>query len=467
MEHARKFSDGSQSKPPTSNLRLLLGGVKREAANGFAYTCQLLASELSRVTRYADEVVQWQRLPHDDGRLLDLLESPNKRNVTTDEFPDLPSAAEQRRVVLLHGSLNHHFDIEGTLRHLRGKMQRGDRVAAVLYNPYLRALYQGANLLGLRQGPTPTTFITGTDLSNLARLAGFEVVRSRPVGYMPRRLLGLGHAINRLLPSLPAVRHAGLATVVWLRPIGFPESRPSLSVVIPARNEKGNIENALIQLQELNAAVDLEVIFVEGHSTDDTWEEIERVVAAYSDRFKLQAFRQTGKGKNDAVRVGFQHASHELLTILDADLTMPPKMLERFYDAYCRGLGDFVNGSRLVYPMEGEAMRFLNRLGNVFFAKALSRVLGNALGDSLCGTKLLSRRDYERVVAWREDFGDFDPFGDFELLFPAAVLALGTVDVPVRYLARTYGETNISRFSHGVQLLRMTTIGLLRICAGS
>jgi glycosyltransferase involved in cell wall biosynthesis len=207
----------------------------------------------------------------------------------------------------------------------------------------------------------------------------------------------------------------------------------------------------------------VEIIFVEGHSSDGTWEEIQRIVSQYKDRFLIKAFQQTGQGKADAVRLGFSHASEFLLTILDADLTMPPEMLGRFYRAYCEGHGDFINGSRLVYPMEGKAMRFLNRLGNIFFAKVLSWVLDVRLGDSLCGTKLMARHDYERMRAWRRDFGDFDPFGDFELLFPAATLGLGTIDVPVRYLERIYGETNIRRFTHGLQLLRMSAIGLLRI----
>jgi glycosyltransferase involved in cell wall biosynthesis len=190
------------------------------------------------------------------------------------------------------------------------------------------------------------------------------------------------------------------------------------------------------------------------------------VLPLYAKRFSVRAFQQTGKGKSDAVRLGFRHATGDLLTILDADLTMPPEQLHRFYDAWCEGKADFVNGSRLLYPMEGEAMRFLNRLGNIFFARAVSSVLDARLGDTLCGTKLVTRIDYERMIRWRSDFGDFDPFGDFELLFPAAVLGLGTVDVPIAYRARTYGSTNIQRFRHGFMLLKMTLIGLLRVRAG-
>ena len=237
-----------------------------------------------------------------------------------------------------------------------------------------------------------------------------------------------------------------------------------MSVLIPARNEKGNIAVALERLPDLGGPV--EVIFVEGHSSDGTWEEIQRVAAAYQGPHKVVAFQQTGKGKADAVRLGFSQAHGELLTILDADLTMPPEMLPRFVAAYRAGKADFVNGSRIVYPMEGDAMRRLNRLGNVFFAKALTWVLGVRLGDSLCGTKLVRRDDYLRMIEWRKDFGDFDPFGDFELLFPAATMGLGIIDVPIRYAARTYGSTQISRFRHGLMLLKMTTVGFFLVKLG-
>jgi hypothetical protein len=330
----------------------------------------------------------------------------------------------------------------------------------VLYNPYLRSLYSMAGKLGIRKGDLPSTFVTNFDVDNIAKLAGYDVVQRNYVACFPWRLLGLGTLINRIMPLLPGVRGLGLAVAVTLRPV-IASGPIGLSCVIPARNERGNIENAMLRLPDLGCPI--EIIFVEGHSSDGTWEEIQRVAALYGDRYRIQTMQQTGKGKADAVRLGFSRATQPLITILDADLTMPPEMLGRFYHAYTSGCADFVNGSRLVYPMEGDAMRFLNRLGNVFFAKSLSWVLGVRLGDSLCGTKLLAKHDYDRIIAWRRDFGDFDPFGDFELLFPAAVMGLGMVDIPVRYLARQYGSTNIRRFSEGFLLLRMTSIGFFRI----
>ncbi len=428
------------------------------------YINRLIADEISALTKYYDSLLQWQPRQEDAGLLLALIDAPEKKLILEGEsLPDLTAEEDRRTAVLINGTLNHHFDIQAIFLDLREHLSHTSRVVVVLYNSYLRSLYRLANFLGLRRGAVPSTFITRVDLENLARLTGLQIVRQRPCAYFPWRCFGLGEVINRLLPLVPLLRWLGLAYVVTLRPVK-PRPGVGLTCVIPARNEKGNIEDALRRFPPLGGPV--EIIFVEGHSTDGTWEEIQRVAKLYDGRFQIKTFQQSGKGKADAVRLGFAHATQPLLTILDADLTMPPEMLTRFYNAYSEGHADFINGSRLIYPMEGEAMRFLNRLGNVFFAKALSWVLDTRLSDSLCGTKLFARHDYERMRAWRRDFGDFDPFGDFELLFPAAVLGLGSVDVPVRYLARQYGSTNINRFSHGWELLRMTCIGLLRIKIG-
>jgi hypothetical protein len=428
------------------------------------YVNAFLAGELSTLTRYCDRVIQWLPRENDTGMLLAAVDAPLKETVGRDEtFPDLSGENEKRTAVLVNGTFNHDFDIQGLLVQLKSKLSRTSRVVAVLYNPYLRWLYNLANRLSIRRGELPSTFVTQIDLQNIVKVSGYEIVRQRLAVYCPWRLLGLGSAINRVLPLVPLIRWLSLTSIVVLRPLP-PKSRPGISCVIPARNERGNIENALKRFPDLGC--ETEIIFVEGHSNDGTWEEIQRIAPLYENRFRIQTLQQSGKGKADAVRLGFAHASQPLLVILDADLTMPPEMLGRFYGAYCQGYGDFVNGSRLVYPMEGEAMRFLNRLGNIFFAKMLSAILDLRIGDSLCGTKLLTRVDYERMVAWRKDFGDFDPFGDFELLFPAAVLGLGIVDIPVRYLARTYGETNIQRFRHGLLLLKMTWVGLIRVKIG-
>ena len=400
--------------------------------------------------------------------LLEAIDAPIKQTAASANLAEIASGSDPVDVILFNGNFNHSTDVQGLLETVRPHIGRRGRVVVALYNSYFSWLFRLADRFGLRQGPPIITFITQADLSQLARLAGFEVVRMRPVAYVPWHFFGLGSLLNVVMPAVPGLRWLSLVTVAVLRPVNTTvRERPSLSIVIPARNERGNIENALRRMPDFGAPT--EVIFVEGHSSDGTWEEIQRVTSAWDGRagLRVRALQQVGKGKADAVRIGFSTATGDVLTILDADLTMPPEKLTRFYDAYCHGVADFVNGTRLVYPMEGEAMRYLNRLGNVFFAKLLSFVLDVRLGDSLCGTKLVSRRDYDRFVRWRNDFGDFDPFGDFELLFPAAVLGTGIIDIPVYYRARTYGTTNIRRFRDGAILFRMSMTGLLRIKFGS
>ncbi len=429
------------------------------------YANRLIARELSRLTRYYDQVIQWLPRPDDTGLLLENIECPARRRVDEPEdFPDLSQEAERRTAVLINGSFNHEYDIQARLEWLKPRLCHTSRILIVLYNPYFRWLYRLANRLGLRQGEVPGTFLTRADMDHLARLSGYAVVWHKPRLYCPFRLLGLGNLANRFLPLVPLIRWLGLVDVVALRPV-MARAPAGLSCVIPARNERGSIEEALRRFPDLGCPV--EILFVEGHSRDGTWEEIQRAARYREGPYRIRSLRQPGEGKADAVRFGFEHASEPLLTILDADLTVPPELLQRFYRAWREGRGDFINGSRLVYPMEGNAMPFLNRLGNIFFAKLLSWLLDARFGDSLCGTKLLARHDYRRIAAWRRDFGELDPFGDFDLLFGASVLALGSVDVPVRYRARAYGTTNIHRFRHGFLLLRMTLAGLARIKCGA
>jgi glycosyltransferase involved in cell wall biosynthesis len=276
-------------------------------------------------------------------------------------------------------------------------------------------------------------------------------------------LLGIGRAINRFIATLPIIRRLCLRTYLVARLTPPPAvHRPSATVVIPCRNERGNIEAAVARLPQF--ADDLEIIFVEGHSRDGTLGEIHRVIAANPGR-DIKALIQDGRGKGDAVRKGFMAARGEVLIILDADLTVPPEWIPRFYEAIASGKGEFANGSRLVYPMEAQAMRFLNMVANRIFSFLFTWLLNQRFTDTLCGTKVLTRQNYLRIAAGRSYFGDFDPFGDFDLIFGAAKLNLKAIEIPVRYASRTYGTTQISRFRHGWLLLRMVLFAYRKLKA--
>ena len=430
------------------------------------YTYGLVGAEISTTTRFFDECVQIAPEEHDAGILLEAIDCPEKSSV--DGFSEVEKHQDdknKRFAFLLNGNFNYLMDIQAKLDELHKRLSRHSRVFIVVYNPFLGFLYKLASFLGLRSAPMPEVYLTESDLHTFARLTNYEVVRVRPSIFIPFYIPLVSSFFNKLLPIVPLIRRFSLLWLVVLRPIVPEKDKPSLSIIIPARNESGNIGDAIERIPDF-PGTDLEIIFVEGNSTDDTWQRIQEEANKKNVPFKVLAFKQPGKGKNDAVRVGFNNATSSLVTILDADLTMPPEMLPRFYQAYCQGLGDFINGSRLVYPMENEAMRPLNRIGNLFFCKILSWVLRLPISDSLCGTKFYSLNDYKRMVSWRNRFGDFDPFGDFEMLFSASELALGVIDLPVRYRARTYGETNINRFRHGFELMRMTTIGFFRVFLG-
>jgi len=304
-------------------------------------------------------------------------------------------------------------------------------------------------------------WLAPNDMNNLLAITGFQPLRTWAEVLAPLPIPVVSDVANRYLAKLFPFKLFDMANFVVARPVMLPAvSQPTVSVIIAARNESGHIDELIARVPDMGP--NTEIIFVEGHSTDDTYEAIERAITANPHR-NCKLIRQTGKGKGDAVRAGFDLATGDILMILDADITVPPEDLPRFYDLLKDGSGEFVNGVRLVYPMEGNAMRFANLLGNKFFSWAFSWLLGQPIRDTLCGTKVLWRRDYLSIAKNRVYFGDFDPFGDFDLLFGAAKLNLKIVEVPIRYRARRYGETNISRWKHGWLLLRMVAFAARRI----
>lgn len=354
-------------------------------------------------------------------------------------------------------------DIQKCFENLLPSASARTRLYITSLNTVWRPLLKIGQWFGLVSKQPPSNWLSERDLINLLELSGWEVVSKSTEQLFPFNIPLITPIFNRFLVRLPLIHHFGATIFIVARPKMQPalESDISCSVVVPARNESGNIRAALERIPVLGKGT--EVIFVEGNSADDTWEVIQRECAAYEGPHTVSYCQQPGKGKWDAVFTGFERARGDVLVIQDGDLTAPPEDLPKFFDAVANGMAEFANGSRLVYPMESRAMRFLNYLGNKFFAVALTAVLRQPIKDSLCGTKMMLRTDYRRLLKRIEEFGDFDPFGDFNLLFGSALLDLKIRDVPVRYRDRTYGDTNISRFRHGFILLRMTWFGLRKL----
>jgi hypothetical protein len=387
---------------------------------------------------------------------LESLRRSSTRVVSVDE--GIPAETDR---IILNGTLHFERDIQALLEKLRAACTADTRVIVVYYSSLWRPALTLAWRFGLTTKGPEQNWLTPSDVANLLRLTGFEPITETQHILLPVWIPLISAFVNRWLTPLPVLRWFALVNLALVRakPSAW-HPPPSVSVVVPARNERGNIAGIVDRIPPMGPAD--EIIFVEGHSSDGTWEEMQAAVSRHPHR-RIRALKQPGRGKGDAVRAGFDVATGDVLMILDADLTVAPEDLPKFYNALTSGLGEFINGSRLVYPMEQQAMRFANMVGNKFFALAFSYLLGQPLKDTLCGTKVLGRRHYQRIAAGRLYFGDFDPFGDFDLLFGAAKLGLRFVELPVRYGERRYGTTNIHRWSHGWLLLRMTAFAARKI----
>jgi SAM-dependent methyltransferase len=355
--------------------------------------------------------------------------------------------------IVISDTINFAADVQQLFVRLRRFAHPDTRLLLNFQSNLWRPCLSVARQLGLTRAHPQSSWLASTDVINLLKLADWDPILIDSRLLLPIRLAGIETIFNRWVAPLPLIRSLCLTVFCCARPPQpTPQANRRVSVIIPARNESGNIAAAVARTPEMGAGTEL--IFVEGNSTDDTWNEIQRVAAANPHR-RIKTMQQKGRGKGDAVRVGFAAATGDILMILDADLTMPPEELPKFHEVLADGQADFANGCRLVYPMDEKAMQFLNLCANKTFGVIFTWLLGQQIKDTLCGTKVLSRRHYDQIAFNRSYFGEFDPFGDFDLLFGAAKLNLKIVDVPIRYRERTYGTTNIQRWKHGWLLLRM------------
>jgi len=366
--------------------------------------------------------------------------------------------------VIISDTLSYFEDIQKVFSGVKKVCNSDTRIVITFHNFLWLPILKFAEFIGLKMPQKRLNWLNKEDIENLLYLEDFEVVKSGRRFLLPKYIPFVSSFVNRYIANLPIINKLCLTGYIIARKIKNVQTideNLSISIVIAARNEKGNIENAIKRIPMMGKHT--EIIFVEGNSVDGTYEEIERVYEKYKNEYDIKYAKQGGKGKGDAVRKGFEMATGDILMILDADLTTPPEDMPKFFNAISRGKGEFINGSRLVYPMEKEAMRFLNILGNKFFSVMFSWLLGQRLKDTLCGTKVLSRKNYTELIANRAYFGDFDPFGDFDLIFGASKLNLKIVEVPIKYRSREYGDTNISRFSHGWLLLKMVVFAMNKI----
>jgi GT2 family glycosyltransferase len=391
----------------------------------------------------------------------------SKINNTFKSFKIITSYNEIRTskpdTIILNGTLHYERDIQVLLETLKSCCVPETRLVALYYNNLWRPFITCATSLGIRYKTKELNWIAHEDIENLCKLAGFETIHLRHHILIPFTIPFISSLCNRYLANFPLFKIFTLVNIVSIRPIIKKNviNQVSVSIIVPVRNEAGNIQQIINRIP--NMGPDDEIIFVEGGSSDNSWETIRKIATSTTTNKIVRYIQQDGSGKGDAVRKGFSMASNEILMILDADLSVGPEELTKFYNAIIENKGELIIGSRLVYPMRPGAMRFLNILGNKFFAIAFSYVLGQRFKDTLCGTKVLTKTNYIKIVEQRSFFGDFDPFGDFDLIFGANKLGMKILEIPVPYHERAYGVTNIRRWSQGLLLFKMLLFAAKKI----
>ena len=362
--------------------------------------------------------------------------------------------------VILSGVLGEVDDIQEVLESLKSFCTKDTRIIIEYYSYFWQYILKVGEKFCLKIPQKIQNWITAQDMLGFLTLAGYEPIKKERCILFPQKIWGLSYVLNRYVAKLPVINQFTLNHFIIARLLQSPTQELSTTILVPCRNEKGNIEQVIARTPLFGKSQ--EFIFVEGGSKDGTYEEVERIIKEYPQK-NIKLLRQTGQGKGDAVRFGFSQAKGDVLMILDADLTVAPEELPKFYEAIRSNKGEFINGCRLVYPMEKEAMRFLNLLANKCFGILFSWLLGQQFKDTLCGTKVILRHHYEELVANRSYFGNFDPFGDFDLIFGATKLNLKILELPIRYRSRKYGTTQIQRFRHGLLLFRMCLFAMRKI----
>ncbi len=349
-------------------------------------------------------------------------------------------------------------DVQRAFSNLHGACMPATRFIVKFHSNLWRPILIFATIIGRSKRNSIENWLSVNDIKHFLALSDFEVITAGGRTLLPFHIPLISSFFNRFLARMPLLNVGDLNWYVVARPVPKTfqtkgQDAPSVSIVIPTRNERGNIEDIFTRTPKMGNGTEL--FFSDGNSDDGTVEAIENGIEKYGHEWKrIALLQQTGKGKAQAVRQAFDQCKGDILMILDSDLTVPPEELSRFYEAITNGRGEFVNGSRLVYPMENEAMKFSNMAANHCFALLFTWLLGQSIKDTLCGTKVLWRKDYEKIAANRKYFGASDPFGDFDLLFGASKLNLKLIDFPVHYCQRTYGEIKIKRWRHGILLLR-------------
>ena len=306
------------------------------------------------------------------------------------------------------------------------------------------------------KGTTNRARITLCDIESLAEIYNYRSIRWKAKKLTPIPIKFIPQSIKNALRKVPIIKQLAFEIEIIFYKYHENLNDPMISILIPARNEEGNKELLIEALNKFKKIPNkIEIIFVEGNSKDNTFQMLENLTKEFSKNFKISLLKQTSTGKKNAVVEGFNTSSGDTLAIIDCDFTVD---IDDSIDAIMESTKNeniLINCSRTTFPMEKDAMRWANYIGNRCFAIFLSILINKPISDSLCGTKVFSRKFFNLMKKNGSWESKSDPFGDFTIIFEAANNNIKILNYPVRYYARRSGAPNISRWLDGIKLLKV------------
>jgi SAM-dependent methyltransferase len=369
--------------------------------------------------------------------------------------------------VILSGTLGTVENIQKLLQQLSGMMSSDTRVIITYYNELWGPIIRLGEKMKLKMPEIIYNWLSLEDIENFLNISGYQVIRRDFLMLLPVKIPLVTNFFNKIIGMLPILRRLTLTHCVVARPYRAPDNSSELtsSVVLTCRDEEENIEGLVTSIPAMGRHT--EIIFVEGHSQDNTVGKIEEMIKKYPDK-DIKLYKQKGIGQGDAFRLGFDQAQGDFVCWLEADLTINPQEIAMFWDAFITGKGEYINGTRFIYEMEKRSMPLVNFVGNRFFGNIFTPLLGQRFTDTLCGFKAISKKNYLKIRKQIDFFGDFDPFGDFELIFGAIKSCLKVAEIPVHYRPRQYGSSKaygksfLSFLKHAWLLIKMSWIAFIK-----
>lgn len=304
-------------------------------------------------------------------------------------------------------------------------------------------------ILNLKEKTKQFSHIHNKKFENIAAGVGFELISSKTRQFLPFKLFKIGNIFNKILEIIFFNFRLGIKSYILFRKNNKFFNQMTKSIIIPAKNEEGNLKKLVDRIPK---TLNTELIFSIGESKDKTLE-IALEIQQNNKDFNIKVFEQSKNGKANAVWEAVEKSNGEIIAILDSDISVDPEELVNFYEIIENNYADFVNGTRLIYEMEKGSMRFINRFGNRMFQYLIGKIINEPITDSLCGTKVFKKSLLKNIFWWQKTYKLNDPFGDFDLLFSASYSGAKILEYPIHYRARTYGNTQISRFRDGYKLI--------------